>query len=195
MSSTPPPGTSSRDSSSSPTLWIALTAVFAIAAVGLGIWGFTKSSDLSDAKDTSAEQQRELATQKEQLASQEEQAGQTERKDVGIAERTKARYRRTRKRLLAEDKRGADLDRDVRTQKGQLAQAREDVATADSQDERLGAQLKAANAATDVAAACARRSVDALDRFFAADDAGVGADHAVRSLRRLQAQCRDVVSD
>jgi hypothetical protein len=32
------------------TVWIVLTAVFALAAIGLGIWAFTTKSDLDDAE-------------------------------------------------------------------------------------------------------------------------------------------------
>src|SRR3954465_559765 len=58
------PGTVDDTGTGRPTVWIALTILFALAAIGLAIWGFSKKSDLDDTKD--------------KLAQQEQQAGQTE---------------------------------------------------------------------------------------------------------------------
>ena len=47
-----------------PTVWIVLTAVFALAAIGLGIWAFTTKSDLDDANATIDQQDQQLASER-----------------------------------------------------------------------------------------------------------------------------------
>jgi hypothetical protein len=62
-----------------------------------------------------------------------------------------------------------------------------------SQDEKEAARLKAARQKTDVAAACARGTVDAINDFFDAVSARAGADRAMRELEKIQNQCRSAV--
>jgi uncharacterized protein HemX len=52
------------------SLWKVLTAVFAVAAIGLAIWVFTLSSDAASVEDAAASEIDALQTENDQLAEQ-----------------------------------------------------------------------------------------------------------------------------
>lgn len=169
-----------------PTVWMVLTAVFALAAIGLGIWAFTTKSDLDDANAT-------IDQQEQQLASQRRTAVRQEASEKAFGERAEAAYRRVRRRLLRARGEERDLRASVDKEAGEYKQAQQEVAAADSQDEKEAARLKAAREKTDVAGACARGTVDAIDEFFNAVSARAGADRAMRELEKIQNQCQSAV--
>jgi hypothetical protein len=169
-----------------PTVWIVLTAVFALAAIGLGIWAFTTKSDLDDANAT-------IDQQEQQLASERRKAGQQEASEKAFGERAEAAYRRVRRRLLRARGEESNLRGTVEKEAKEYKQAQDDVAAADSQDEKEAAQLKAAREKTDVAGACARGTVDAINEFFGAVSARAGADRAMRELEKIQGRCQSAV--
>jgi hypothetical protein len=181
-----PPRISGTGPSARPWLWIGLTAFFALLAIALGIWGFSKKSDLDDARADEAQLRR-------QLGDAQETAEQTETQQQTVEAKTKRAYRKVRRRFVREKQRTAAFRRDIRTQRRELAQARQQVANATTDDERRAARLKAANEQADVAAACARGALDSIDRFFEATDPDKGANAAVASLQDLQGQCQDAV--
>jgi hypothetical protein len=170
----------------SPTLWIVLTAVFALAAIGLGIWAFTTKSDLDDAEATIERQERQLASER-QSATREEAA------ERAFGERAESAYRRVRRRLLRARGEEGNLRATIQKESGELDQARQEVASAQSDSEREAARLKQERERTDVAAACARGTVDAIDQFFDATSARAGANRAMRELERLQSSCQAAV--
>ena len=61
--------TSSKDAR--PTVWIAIAAVCALAAIGLGIWAFTTKSDLDDANATIDSQEQQLASGRQTARAEE----------------------------------------------------------------------------------------------------------------------------
>jgi hypothetical protein len=177
----------------SPTVWIALTVVFALAAVGLGIWAFATKSDLDDAEATIEQQRRQLASGQRRLEAQERRSTRQEQAERAFGERAINAYRRIRRRLLRArgQERGlrATIDKEV----GELDQARREVADAQSANTRETARLKEARERTDVAAACARGTIDAIDEFFNAESAEAGANRAMRELERLRPRCESAL--
>ena len=169
-----------------PTVWIVLTAVFALAAIGLGIWAFTTRSDLDDAEAT-------IEQQKRQLSSERQQASQEEAAEQAFGERAETAYRRVRRRLLRARGEERNLRDTVDKEAGEYKQAEQELSAAQSQDEREAAQLKAARERRDVAGACARGTIDAIEEFFGAVNARAGANRAMRELERIQDQCRSAV--
>jgi cell division protein FtsL len=162
-----------------PTLWIALTAIFALAAIGFAVWAFTTKSDLDDAEAT--------------IARQEQQATRTEQAERAFGERAERAYRRVRRRLLRARGEERNLHATINKETGELRQAQREVTNAQSDAERDAAELKHARARTEVAAACARGTVDAIDKFFDAESAKAGANRAMRELERLQSSCQSAV--
>jgi hypothetical protein len=150
-----------------PIGWIALAAILALAAIGLGIWAFTTRSDLDDAEAT-------IERQRRQIASEEQRAVRREEALRRVGRREERAYRRVRRRLIGERARAADLMRRVEREAGQLTQARQEVASAQSTTERRNAQLREARQERDLAAACTREALDSIGRFFEAASARAG---------------------
>ena len=83
----------------------------------------------------------------------------------------------------------ADLEKKVKTEAGDLDQARQEVANAQSKNQKEAAQLKQARAQTSLAVACSASAVDAINRFFDAPNPKAGAQRAVRQLQKTQQEC------
>jgi hypothetical protein len=177
----------------SPTLWIALTAVFALIAVGLGIWAFSLRSDRDDAQATVDRQQQELATQ-EQGASKEETGLSAD------AKAARASYARVRGSLIRADRQDTDFKAEVNRQADELTQARRDVQNADSADDKAKAQLRAAGKERELATACAQGTVDIIDGFLDATAAGAGGNSgagvkaAMKKLEDLEPGCKQALN-
>jgi hypothetical protein len=163
-----------------------LTAVFALAAIGLGIWAFTTKSDLDDANAT-------IDKQKQQLASAQAGAARQERAERAFGERAVRAYRRVRRRLLRARGQERNLEGKINQEVAQLKQAQSDVASARTDTEKEAAQLKAAQERGDLAGACARGAVAAVSEFFDAESARVGANRAVHKLEAIQDECDSAI--
>lgn len=168
------------------TVAIALAAVFALAAVGLGIWALTTRSDLDDANAT-------IDRQKIELAQQRATAANTQARQEKFGRQVTKSYLKTRGKLLRSRKTTAQLVADVNTQKAQYARAQSQVAAANTATEKLQAQLDAAQQQQDLSAACARGALDSIDLFFTAASPKSGAKAAVKQLSALDDQCAAAV--
>jgi cell division protein FtsL len=171
-----------------PTTWIVIAAVCALAAIGFAIWGFTTKSDLDDAEAT-------IDRQQQQLAAQTEGAAQEESRLAAFGRREREAYRAVRRRLVRERAVAGDLEKKVKTEAGELETARQEVASADSQDKKEAARLKQARAATRLAVACSASAVDALNRFFDSASPRAGAAKAVKQLENTQQECATAASE
>ena len=169
----------SQSQSGRPVVWIGLTAIFALAAIGFAIWAFTTKSDLDDAEAT--------------IDQQEQRATRTEAAERAFGARAEGAYRRVRRRLLRSRGEERNLHATINKEVGELKQAQREVAGAQGTAERDAAELKHARARADVAAACARGTVDAINKFFDAESAKAGANRAMRELERLQRPCQSAV--
>lgn len=165
---------------------IVLAAVFALAAVGLGIWALTTKSDLDDARAT-------IDRQKIELAQQQATAANTQARQEKFGKAVSRQYAKTRDKLYRSRNTTAQLVRDVNKQKAQYTKAQSQVAAANSATGRLQAQLEAARQQQDLSAACARGALDSIDLFFTAASPKSGARAAVRQLNALDNQCSAAV--
>ncbi len=168
------------------TIAIALAAVFALAAVGLGIWALTTKSDLDDAHAT-------IDDQKIELAQQRATAANTQARQEKFGRTLAKQYATTRDKLYRSRNTTAQLVRDVNKQKAQYTKAQRQVAAANTATGKLQAQLDAAQQQQDLSAACARGALDSIDLFFTAASAKSGAKAAVKQLNALDNQCAAAV--
>jgi len=166
-----------------PTAWIIATAVLALIAIGLGIWAFSTKSDLDDANAT-------IDEQKQQLASQRSVAASSEQRLRAFGARERAALRRVTRRFVGEETDAATLQRSVHKEAGELDSARSDAASAQTQEKKDSAALNEAKQRSDLASACVKGAVSALDRFFNATSARAGANAAVRELEAIQGDCK-----
>jgi hypothetical protein len=173
--------TSSKDAR--PTVWIAIAAVCALAAIGLGIWAFTTKSDLDDANAT-------IDRQKQQLAASRQTARAEEQRLSAFGRRERQAYRRVRRRLIREDATAAELQKRIKDEAAQLQQLRTDVAKAQGTEKKDNARLKQEQSKARLATACSASSVDALQRFFDASTTKQGARKAVSQLESTQQECQ-----
>lgn len=169
-----------------PTAWIVATALFAIAAIALAVWGFSTKSDLNDANDT-------IDSQKAQLAGQEKTASAKLTAAKAYGAKTLASYQRVRRNLLAEDTKEGDAEKRIAQEVAQLKKTRADLASAQGATEKADAALKVAKQETAVAAACARGTVGVIDYFFSSDNASRGAQRSMNKLEKLEPQCEEVL--
>jgi hypothetical protein len=177
-----------ESSAGPPTLWIVIAGVCALAAIGLGIWAFSTKSDLDDAEET-------IERQQQQLASQKQAASGAEARLVAFGRRQRADYRAVRRHLIGERAAAANLQKKIRTEAGELDQARTEVSDAQGQDQKEAAQLKQEQARARLGIACSASAVDALNRFVEAASARVGASKAVRQLEATQKECASAAEE
>jgi hypothetical protein len=178
-----------------PTVWMAIAGVCAVVAIGLGIWGLSTKSDLDDANATIEQRDAQLAQEQSQLSGEERSAAATEAKEQAFGQQARQRYQAVRGRFVSEQKRADQLRSDITRESQQLTAARDAAADAQGQDEQLRARLKQAREQHDLAGACARGSLSAIDEFFDADDAKSGADKAISRLEDLQDECQAAVGE
>jgi hypothetical protein len=100
-----------------------------------------------------------------------------------------------RRRLVRERAVAADLEKKVKTEAGDLDQARQEVANAKGRNQKEAAQLKQARAQTTLAVACSASSVDAINRFFDAPNPRAGAQRAVGQLEKTQQECASAAKE
>ena len=93
-------------------------------------------------------------------------------------------------RLASERAEAGRLQQRVKSEAATLEQTRQEVANAQSEDEREAAELRQAQAATRLAAACSESAVEALNKFFNAATVRAGANRAVAQLQSTQTECQ-----
>jgi hypothetical protein len=169
-----------------PTLWIALSAILALAAIVLGIWALNTKSDLDDANEKVENAERRNTAERAV-------ATRIERSERLYGKRQERAYRRVRRQLVGAQAEAEGLHKAVNKEAKQLKAARRATANAEGEAEKREAELNEARQEADLAAACARGATDALNRFFQAATAQQGARKAVKQLQRQQSKCREVV--
>ena len=175
---------SGRGGSATPTLWISIAAVCALAAIGLGIWGASKSSQLDKAN-------KKVEDRDAEIASIQRSAARTKAADIRVEARDEARYRSARGALISADRQNADFKAEVARETRELDQARQELAAARTADEKRAAEAKVASERSDVAVACAQGAVDAIGEFTSK---GGGAKTAMNKLEGFQSQCQAVLN-
>jgi chromosome segregation ATPase len=176
-----------------PTLWIVLTVLFALAAVGLGIWAFSLNSDLDDAEATVEKQDDQIAAQKEQLAAQEEELAQAEEPGGDLIAGAKQAYEEVGSELQVSEQESAAVEQELENAASQLEQAEAEVAEAKSEADKAKATLKEAEASAETAKACAQSAIAAFGSIFEAASVQEGIEGAVAQLETLEPACGSVL--
>ena len=158
-----------------PTLWIGLTVLCALLAVGLGIWAFSAQSDADDAEAKLSAQQQDGAP-----ASPPAEADAETQKSY---EDAKAEIGETTEDI---DQLEKELDEAVATAE-EAEQQREDAGSA---LDKATAELEAVKARSEVRRTCLRGTLHALDAAFSSG----GLDAAAEELGRLAGQCGSATS-
>jgi hypothetical protein len=164
-----------------PTLWIVLTCVFAVAAIGVGAWA---GCALWDAEDALARLDAQHAAAKAAAptataapATTVDPAAQQQYEDAkaalgGVAE--------------SADDFKVQLDQAAAT----LEQTKQKAADASGALDKLKADAEAFKAQAELTKTCLRGSLDALDQAFSSG----GLSAAAEQLKSLAGQCRDATS-
>ena len=153
-----------------PTLWIGLTVLCALVAVGLGIWAFSAQSDADDAEAKLSAQQQESAP-----ASPPAEADAETQKSY---EEAKAELGETTEDI---DQLEKELDQAVAA----AEKAEQERADAGNALDKATAELEAVRARGEVRRTCLRGTLHALDAAFSSG----GLDAAAKELERLSGQC------
>lgn len=158
-----------------PTLWIGLTVLCALAAVGLAIWAFSAQSDADDAEAKLNAQQQESAP-----ASPEADAD---------AE-TQKRYDEAQAELGETTEDVDQLEKELDQAVADAEKAEDARADAGNALDKATAELEAVKARSEVRRTCLRGTLHALDAAFTSG----GLDAAAKELKRLSGQCASATS-
>ena len=166
--------------------WMVATAVFAVAAVGLGAWALSLRSDSED-KDT------QIAAQQQQIEKQEGVAGQLRETASGIAENTQQALSDLGDQLdeiqgIAESTE-QDAEAAIDEAESAAADAKERADSAGDEVDKAEAQAEEAGARADAAVACARGYLSAIGSAFGGDSLDAGIEQAKSEVEALNGSC------
>lgn len=170
--------------------WKVATAVFAVAAIGLGAWALSLRSDSED-KDT------QIAAQQQQIEEQQGVAGQLRETASGLAEDTQQALSDLGDQLddiegIA-DATQQDAEAAIDEAETAAADAKERVDSATDEVDKAEAQAEEAGARADAAAACARGYLSAIGSAFGADSLSAGTEQAKSEIEALNGSCADTL--
>ena len=177
-----PPGEPDGTGSSS-TMWIIIAGVCAALAIGFAIWAFSLKSDRDDTQAKLTAAQSAAAREQSALSEEERSAAETEAKEAAFGTKFQTRYNAVRNRFIAQEKKSDDLKDEVDQEKQDLANAQNAEKQAQGQDETLQAQLKTADSRLQLAGACARGTIAALDEFLDAPTRALGRRQGAQAAR------------
>lgn len=146
----------------------ALAVVFGIAAIGLGIWGYSTKSDLDDANAKAAE---------------------IESKDTSSIDDLQAQYDKVKSALSNRDVEVDDLEAEIKKQSSELEQAKTETANANSEAEREQAQAEQDQKQLQLASTCAQGAVAAIGKLLDEQAAGTGTSGTIDKLSSLRDEC------
>jgi len=158
---------------------MALTAILALAVIGLAIWGFGQKSDLDDAN-------KKVEKVENQSGSVEERQTANEKSLKLFGEKEKARYRKVSDNLISADKQNVNFKDEVAQEANALRQARSELANAKTAEEKAAAQKKVSSASTRAAISCAQGAVDALNED--------SPPSALKNLEEVSKPCKTVLN-
>jgi chromosome segregation ATPase len=159
------------------TVWIVLTCVFAVAAVGLGVWAFSAQSDADDA-------QAELAAQ-EQAASEATPAP-TAPPAATPDPAVQQAIDDAQAALGGVTEDVAQLQSDLEQAAAEFQAARQKAEDASGAVDKLRAEADAFKAQAELTKTCLKGSFSALEEAFTAG----GSSAALEQLKALAGQCR-----
>ena len=200
-------------------LWIWVSALLAIVAVGLAVWALTIRSDRNDTQQQLDATTQEVTSTKQELdATKEELAtAQQELEDVQTSQRRRTALGLVTGKVLYDEfatQLGATRDELAQTQQDvesanqaatqaeqDAAAAEQDAAAADTEKDKAKAEAKQAKAETEAAqskaqaaAGCAWAYVEALGGLLAGDDPRAQAASVRKDLQSVTADCKDALA-
>ncbi len=170
-----------------PTVWIVLTCVFAVAAIGLGIWGLNAQSDADDAKaDLSAQQQAASEATPAPTEAPTEAPAATATVDA----ETQQAFEDAKSQL-------GDVSQDVEQMQAQIADAKKGLEAAQQKAadatgavDKLRAEAEAFKAQAALTKTCLLGTVGALQEAYQSG----GLEAATQRLTALAGDCRDATT-
>jgi cytoskeletal protein RodZ len=172
-----------------PTALIVAVVILGLAVIGLAIWGFSTKSDLDSANKKVKAQASTIQKQDVVIAATDAR----EKTDVAIEDQEVAKFARTKHKLKHVAKTAAQQKSEIATQKAQVVTAQQQLADANTQNQKLAAEANLAKQQLDVAHACMSGTISAIDSVFAAPSAKAGVARLNRDLADLSADCKESV--
>ena len=170
-----------------PTVWIVLTCVFAVAAIGLGIWAINAQSDADDAKaDLSAQQ----PSASEPTAAPTEAPTEAPAPAATVDAETQQAFEDAKSQF-------GDVTQDVEQMEAQIAEAKKGLeaaqqkaADASGAVEKLRADAEAFKAQAALTKTCLLGTVGALEEAYQSG----GLEAAAQRLKALAGDCREATT-
>ena len=170
--------------------WIIITAVLAVAVVGLGAYAVSLRSDIDD-KDA------QIAAQEQQLEEQQGVADDVQDAATNLAENAQQAFGQLGEQLDQIESAATASQEETQAAIEDAEQAAADAqARADgAQDDLAAAEARAdeAEAQAEAAAACARGYVQAIGGAFDAASVSEGVTQAMTDIEALNASCSDTL--
>jgi chromosome segregation ATPase len=170
--------------------WVVATIVFALAAIGLGIWAFTLQSD-NDDKDA------QIASQQQQLQQQQDAAGQIGDAASGVAGEIQQSLDDLGQQIEQIEGAAAESQEESQAAIDQAeqaaAEASDRVDAAENEADKAQAQVDEAEARAQAIGACARGYLSAIAGVFDAESISAGIDEAKTKFETLSGSCADTL--
>ena len=218
----PPAETADPPAGQSPTKrrnrWIWVSALLAVIAVGLLVWGLATQSDLDGAQQDLAAAQKELDSANQQLESANQELAST-RQSVeeleaqaddgpgagGVVVAAGALYTQfaeqldateedlaaTQKELEEAQQAAAQADKDAEAAQQKAADAGSETEKAQAQAEQAAAEAEAAESRAAVATSCAKAFIGAFGSLFEGDSVEDQVPVVRKQLEAVAADCQE----
>jgi hypothetical protein len=174
-----------------PTLWIALTVLFGLAALALGLWAANLSSDLDTTKAELASTKTELASTQTELAAEKQKAQKKAIAGNVLAVAVGAGVAALQDQLGLTPVPGGTAEQELAAAQQRADDAAQALTDAGSPAAKALARAEAASAKSSIAVTCARAAAGVLSslRDMSAD-VRARLTAAVDDLKALRPQCK-----
>jgi len=165
-----------------PTVWIVLTCVFALAAVGLGIWAINAQSDADDAK-------ADLAAQAQAASETTPEPTPTAAPTVDPAAQQAFDDATAQLGQVSDDV--AQIQSELETAAANADAARQKAEDATGAVDKLRAEAESFKAQAALTSTCLKGTLGALKQAYTSG----GVEAATEQLKALAGQCRDAATN
>jgi F-type H+-transporting ATPase subunit b len=183
-----PPGEPAPKKHRNPWIWV--SAVLALAAVGLLIWGVATRADLNSSEDDVSDLQTQVSNESAESEAAKGVAADLEQ-DLGATNEDLAA---TEQELTQAEQSQSKAEDDAATAKKDAAQAQNATEKAEADAKQAKAEADAAQSKTEIAGACARAYVSAFGLLFEGESVKSQAEVVRKELQSISAQCQKALS-
>jgi ABC-type transporter Mla subunit MlaD len=173
-----------------PTVWIVLTCVFAVAAVGLGIWAVNAQSDADDAKEQLSAQQQAASEATPEPTPTEAPTEAPPAPAATADPETQQAFEDAAAQLGQVSDDVSELQSQLQTAKANADEAQQKAADATGAVDKLRAEAEAFQAQAELTKTCLMGTLGALKQTYQSG----GAEAAVEQLKALAGDCRNAAS-